>query len=115
MTEQHEDWKSFTVETVEALIADGSNSSEKHTIEHHIAAKNFDNLEKAAVEAFKLGFEVTDAEELILDDGGHLFSFDAINDQPLDSQLIWQDSEKLISLTEKFDVFYDGWGTYFIE
>jgi regulator of RNase E activity RraB len=110
-----EDWTTFTEETVAALINDGSNATMPHTIEHHIAAKQFDKLEKAAVEAFKLGFEVTDAEELVLDDGGTLFSFDAVIDKKLDAKDILADVEKLEQLASKFNVFYDGWGTYFIE
>ena len=34
-----------------------------------MAGKQFPELEKAAVDLFKAGFEVTDAEELVLDDG----------------------------------------------
>ena len=51
-------------EIVEALIADGSEPDAEYTIEHHFSSSNFDRLEKAAVDAFKLGFEVNDAEEM---------------------------------------------------
>ncbi|MBE1298472.1 MAG: ribonuclease E inhibitor RraB [Alteromonadaceae bacterium] len=110
-----QDWYEFNQETVEALLNDGSHPEKKHTIEHHFASKNFDHLEKAAVDAFKAGFEVTDAEEFVLDDGGELFSFDAIIERPLDIEQINKDTDKLVSIAEKHKVFYDGWGTYFVE
>jgi regulator of RNase E activity RraB len=74
---QHDanEWYEFNKETIEALIEDGSDIDLPHTIEHHLACSDFDALEKAAVDAFKAGFEVTDAEELILDDGETVFCF----------------------------------------
>ncbi|MCC2606850.1 ribonuclease E inhibitor RraB [Planctobacterium marinum] len=110
-----QDWYQFNQETLEALINDGSAADKPHTIEHHIASKDFALLEKAAVDAYKAGFEVTDAEELILDDGDELFSFDAIAERSLDLEQINADTSKLVSIAEKHKVFYDGWGTYFVE
>ncbi|MDI5166058.1 ribonuclease E inhibitor RraB, partial [Salmonella enterica subsp. enterica serovar Montevideo] len=40
-----------------------------YTIEHHLSADDFETLEKAAVEAFKLGYEVTEPEELEVEEG----------------------------------------------
>ncbi|MFW5389395.1 ribonuclease E inhibitor RraB, partial [Yersinia sp. 2542 StPb PI] len=54
---------------IEELLDDGSDPDALYTIEHHLSAEKFDVLEKAAVEAFKLGYEVTDAEELEVEDG----------------------------------------------
>ena len=110
-----EQWYDFNQETVEALIEDGSDSSQPHTIEYHFASANFDALEKAAVDAFKAGFEVGDAEELELDDGGEVFCFDAVVERMLDVKLINQDTEKLLAIATKHRVHYDGWGTYFID
>ncbi len=110
-----EEWIAFNTETIEALLADGSNPEKPHTIEYHIAGKKFDNLEKAAVDIFKLGFEVTDAEELQLDDGSLIYSFDAIKEIQLDLEAINEDTQKLIEISEKHGLFYDGWGTYFVE
>ncbi|MGS2720749.1 ribonuclease E inhibitor RraB [Paraglaciecola aestuariivivens] len=109
------EWYAFNQETVEALIADGSDATKAHTIEYHFASANFEALEKAAVDAFKAGFEVGDAEELELDDGGEVFCFDAVVERMLDTELINQDTEKLFAVAEKHQVHYDGWGTYFIE
>jgi regulator of RNase E activity RraB len=108
-------WYEFNQETVEALIEDGSDSSQPHTIEYHLASANFDALEKAAVDAFKAGFEVTDAEELMLDDGGTLFCFDAVVERSLETTAINADTDKLLAIAAKHKVHYDGWGTYFIE
>ena len=78
MSNEAHEWYEFNQETIQALTDDGTDVTQEHTIEHHMASKDFDVLEKAAVDAFKAGFEVTDAEELVLDDGGTVFCFDAI-------------------------------------
>lgn len=110
-----QDWYAFNQETIEALLNDGSHPEKPHVIEHHFASKNFDQLEKAAVDMFKAGYEVTDAEELLLDDGGALFSFDAIIERSLDQEKINDDTNKLVGIAERHKIFYDGWGTYFVE
>jgi regulator of RNase E activity RraB len=109
------EWYAFNQETVEALIEDGSDSSQPHTIEYHFASANFEALEKAAVDAFKAGFEVGDAEELMLDDGGTVFCFDAVVERVLETSVINADTDKLLAIANKHKVHYDGWGTYFIE
>ena len=73
--DEREEWYAFNQETIEALLEDGSEADADYTIEHHLASNDFDKLEKAAVDAFKAGFEVSDAEELVLDDGGTIFCF----------------------------------------
>lgn len=107
-------WHEFNQDTIEALIADGSDISLEHTIEHHFASGDFDALEKAAVDAFKAGFEVGDAEELMLDDGGTVFCFDAVVEKKLDVKVFNADSDKLVAIANKHKVHYDGWGTYFM-
>lgn len=109
------EWYDFNQETVQALTEDGSDVTKPHTIEHHFAHADFDVLEKAAVDAFKSGFEVGDAEELMLDDGGTIFCFDAVVERILDVELINQDTDKLLSIAVKHEIHYDGWGTHFIE
>ncbi|QSX34092.1 ribonuclease E inhibitor RraB [Shewanella avicenniae] len=99
---------------VESLLQDGSDPDAEYTIEHHFSSTNFDKLEKAAVDAFKLGFEVNDAEEIELDDGSLLFCFDAIANHALDIDLLDNACEKLFALAAKHKVDYDGWGTYFM-
>lgn len=88
--------------------------SQPHIIEHHLASQNFDVLEKAAVDAFKAGFEVTDAEELVLDDGGTVFCFDAVVEKKLNIDEFNKDTDKLLQIAEKHKVHYDGWGTYYV-
>ncbi|KFZ36826.1 regulator [Shewanella mangrovi] len=99
---------------VESLLQDGSDPDAEYTIEHHFSATNFDKLEKAAVDAFKLGFEVNDAEEVEMDDGSLLFCFDAVANHALDVDLLDNACEKLLGLAAKHKVDYDGWGTYFM-
>ena len=102
-------------EIVDNLLQDGSNAKAEYPIEHHFSCANFDHLEKAAVDAFKLGFEVTDAEELELDDGAVIFCFDASADHELNIERLDKDTEALIRLADKYKIQYDGWGTYFID
>lgn len=99
---------------VQALLDDGSDPDAEYVIEHHFSSTNFDRLEKAAVEAFKLGFEVNDAEEMELEDGSLIFCFDAIANHCLELELLDQACEQLITLAAKQKVNYDGWGTYFV-
>ncbi|WP_299084149.1 ribonuclease E inhibitor RraB [uncultured Paraglaciecola sp.] len=109
------EWHEFNQETIEALIADDSDATKAHTIEYHFASPDFDVLEKAAVDAFKAGFEVGDAEEFETEEGEEIFCFDAVVERMLDVQLINQDTDKLFAIAVKHQVEYDGWGTYFIE
>ncbi|AZG74732.1 ribonuclease E inhibitor RraB [Shewanella livingstonensis] len=102
------------LEIVDALLADGSEPDAEYTIEHHFSATNFDRLEKAAVDAFKLGFEVNDAEEMELEDGSVIFCFDAIAQHKLEVSLLDKACEQLIQVAGKQKVDYDGWGTYFV-
>ncbi|MFC3094550.1 ribonuclease E inhibitor RraB [Alteromonas sediminis] len=112
--DEREEWYEFNNETVEALLADGSQEDATYTMEHHLASSNFELLEKAAVDAFKAGFEVTDAEELMLDDGGMVFCFDAIAERTLNLDTLKNDTDALLKIADKHKVHYDGWGTYFI-
>ena len=102
-------------EIVDSLLGDGSKEDAEYPIEHHFSCANFDLLEKAAVDAFKLGYEVTDAEELELDDGAIIFCFDATIEHELELERLDKDTEELIRLADKHKIQYDGWGTYFID
>ncbi|MBU1311708.1 ribonuclease E inhibitor RraB [Rheinheimera muenzenbergensis] len=108
-----ENWQEFTEDTIAALLEDGSDPDALYTIEHHFYDKDFAKLEKLAVELFKLGYEVTDAEEVEFEDGGNAWVFDAIREQSLDTDSIVADAIKLEELAKKHKVEYDGWGTYF--
>ncbi len=110
-----EEWLTFNRETCHALLEDGSNPDATYSIEFHFSCTDFDRLEKAAVDAFKAGFEVGDAEELVLDDGGTVFCFDAVADRELDIDALDKDTKTLLTIADKHQVYYDGWGTHFIE
>jgi hypothetical protein len=114
MSDQAQEWYEFNEETIDALTDDGTDVSMNHTIEHHMASKDFDLLEKAAVDAFKAGFEVTDAEELMLDDGGTVFCFDAILEKKLNVADFNKDVDVLLKIADKHKIHYDGWGTYYV-
>jgi len=98
---------------IEELLEDGSDPDALYTIEHHLSSENFDVLEKAAVEAFKLGYEVTDAEELEVEDGTTVMCCDVISEIALNAEQIDVQVEQLMNLAEAQGVNYDGWGTYF--
>ncbi|MEN3753423.1 ribonuclease E inhibitor RraB [Mangrovibacter yixingensis] len=98
---------------IEELLEDGSDPDALYTIEHHLSADDFESLEKVAVEAFKLGYEVTDPEELELDGGEVVICCDAISECALNAEIIDTQVEQLMDLAEKFEVEYDGWGTYY--
>jgi hypothetical protein len=65
------------------------------------------------VEAFKLGYEVTEPEELEVEEGDTVICCDILSEGALKAELIDAQVEQLMNLAEKFDVEYDGWGTYF--
>jgi regulator of RNase E activity RraB len=101
-----------TQDIVEAILEDGSNPDAIYMIEHHISCTDFDLLEKVAIACFKKGYEVTDPEELELEDGSIILAFDVVIEMNLDEQAIFEDVEKLFVLTQSFGIDYDGWGTY---
>ncbi len=109
MEEQREE----TREIIEELLEDGSDPDALYTIEHHLSCDSFDALEKAAVDAFKLGYEVTDPEELELEDGTTVMCVDIISEVALKDDLINAQIEQLVKMAGKHNVDYDGWGTYF--
>ncbi|ENA1773119.1 ribonuclease E inhibitor RraB [Yersinia ruckeri] len=98
---------------IEELLEDGSDPDALYTIEHHLSSEKFEVLEKAAVEAFKLGYEVTDAEELEVEDGSVVMCCDVISEVALNAELIDSQVEQLVALAETCGVNYDGWGTYY--
>ncbi|MBI6528519.1 ribonuclease E inhibitor RraB [Proteus vulgaris] len=98
---------------IEELLEDGSDPDALYAIEHHISCENFETLEKAAVEVFKLGYEVTEPEEIEVESGEILVCFDAVSESGLNAELIDAQVEQLMNLAEKMGVYYDGWGTYF--
>lgn len=109
LAEQRED----TLAIIEELLEDGSDPDALYTIEHHFSCDSFDALEKAAVDAFKAGYEVTEPEELELEDGTTVMCVDIISESALNAELIDTQVVQLIAIAGKYNVDYDGWGTYF--
>lgn len=105
--------KEETRDIIQALLDDGSDPDALYEIEHHLFAEDFERLEAAAVEAFKMGFDVLEAEEVEDEEGNKLLCFDAVSESALDAELIDEQVAKLINLAEKYDIIYEGWGTYF--
>lgn len=87
---------------IEELLEDGSDPDALYAIEHHISCENFETLEKAAVEVFKLGYEVTEPEEIEVESGEILVCFDAVSESGLNAELIDAQVEQLMNLAEKW-------------
>jgi regulator of RNase E activity RraB len=115
MNEELQQWQEHTNSLVNALIEDGTNEEVHHTIEHHFSSSDFDILEKAAIAAFKLGLEIEEPEEAELENGDKVFAFDIVTEQPLDEEIIFDETKKMYALAQQCKVDYDGWGTYFEE
>lgn len=113
--EDFQQWVEHTEELVNALLEDGSNEEVHHTIEHHFSSADFELLEKAAITAFKMGFEIEEPEEAELETGEKVFAFDIITEQPLEFDVIIDETKKMFELAEQCKIDYDGWGTYFEE
>ncbi|URL02307.1 ribonuclease E inhibitor RraB [Avibacterium sp. 21-595] len=109
-----EDAQTETREIIQNLLNDGSDPEALYIIEHHISHNDFEQLEKIAVDVFKAGYEVSDAEEWEEEETGKIFySFDAISEIELKAELIDAQQKELFPLIAKFNGIYDGWGTYF--
>lgn len=107
------DWQEESQLIIDELLNDGSDPDAIYSIEHHLFSNDFEQLEKAAVAAFKLGYEVTDAEELTLDDGQQILCFDVVLDCELELEKIQKNVKAMLELAQKYQLEYDGWGTYF--
>lgn len=101
-----------TDEIIENLLADGSDPEALYIIEHHVAHHDFDKLEKLVVDAYKLGYEIAEAEE-IEENGKLIFVCDIVSEIKLDAELITAQQKELLPLIEKAGAEYEGWGTYF--
>lgn len=85
---------------IEELLEDGSDPDALYTIEHHLSADDFETLEKVAVEAFKLGYEVTEPEELEVEEGDMVICCDILSECALNADLIDAQVEQLMTLAE---------------
>ena len=70
-------------------------------------------MEKIAVDAFKAGYEVSEAEEFEDENGHVMFCFDIISEVELKPEIIDAQQVDILPLVAKYQGIYDGWGTYF--
>ena len=105
--------KAETRDIITDLLNDGSDPDALYIIEHHISHHDFDKLEKIAMEAFKAGYEVSEAEEFEEENGNVVFCCDIISEVELKPEIIDAQQKELLPLLEKYKGNYDGWGTYF--
>lgn len=102
-----------TDEIIENLLQDGSDPEALYIIEHHVAHHDFDKLEKLVVDAYKLGYEISEAEEVEEENGKVIFVCDIVSEIKLDADLITAQQKELLPLIETAGAEYEGWGTYF--
>lgn len=107
--------RAFTRETLAELKEVGAEMDEPHLIEHHLYSDDFDNLEKAVVELAKLGYEVEDADEVEMEDGSTGFCCDIMAESALTQDELNVQTDIIIALAIKYELEYDGWGTYLPE
>ncbi|MDG6881474.1 Regulator of ribonuclease activity B [Phocoenobacter uteri] len=102
-----------TNEIITNLFNDGSDPKALYIVEHHIAHRDFDKLEKLVIDIFKLGYEIADAEEFEEEDGSTIFCCDVVSEIELKPELIAKQQQEILPLIEKAGAEYEGWGTYF--
>lgn len=102
-----------TREIITNLFNDGSDPDGLYIIEHHVSHKDFTKLEKLAVDAFKAGYEISEAEEVETEDEEIIFCFDIISENKLTPELIDAQQKEILPLVKRHHASYDGWGTYF--
>ncbi|QIW15358.1 ribonuclease E inhibitor B [Pasteurellaceae bacterium RH1A] len=102
-----------TDQIIADLLKDGSDPDALYIIEHHVAHRDFDKLEKLVVDAYKLGYEISEAEEFEDENGKTFFCCDIVSEIKLDAELISAQQKELLPLIEKAGGEYEGWGTYF--
>ncbi|WGE41405.1 ribonuclease E inhibitor RraB [Actinobacillus equuli] len=102
-----------TDEIIENLLKDGSDPDALYIIEHHVAHRDFDKLEKLVVDAYKLGYEISEAEEVEEENGKVIFVCDIVSEVNLNADIITAQQKELLPLIEKVGAEYEGWGTYF--
>lgn len=102
-----------TRKIIAEVLEDGSDPGALYLIEHHFFTTDADQLEQLALEAFKLGYEVDDPQEGELQDGSLVLCCDVMREGPLQAELIDTQVEQMLVLGEKYQVNYDGWGTWF--
>lgn len=101
-----------TDKIIQNLLKDGSDPEALYIIEHHVAHRDFDKLEKLVVDAYKLGYEISEAEE-VEENGKVIFVCDIVSEINLNADLITAQQKELLPLIQKAGAEYEGWGTYF--
>ncbi|MDG6356007.1 ribonuclease E inhibitor RraB, partial [Glaesserella parasuis] len=85
-----------TDEIIKSLLDDGSDPEALYIIEHHVAHHDFDKLEKLVVDAYKLGYEISEAEEVEEENGDLVFVCDIVSEIKLDAELITAQQKELL-------------------
>lgn len=103
-----------TKEIVSDIIADGYSKDDLYEIEHNFAAIDFSRLEKFVIEIssfFKDNVEISEAEELVEENGETIFCCSVIVEHNLVEKELMEQIVSIVSICNKFGILYDGWGT----
>lgn len=100
---------------IKELREDHSDLEAVYTIEHHFSAEKLEVLQQVLAEARKLGYELGNIEPLDIEDDPELMCCDVIGEARLKEELINAQVEQLVELANKYDINYDGWGTYYVD
>ena len=104
-----------TQEIINNIVEDGYSPNEIYEIEHVLACVNFNMLEKLVVELTNiLGTDVViePAEEIKEENGSIVFSTVVLTNHSLDVDKLMEEISRIVTLCNKYNVVYDGWGTY---
>lgn len=108
-----EQYREETREIIAEILQDGSDPDALYLIEHHLCCQHANKLEQLIEEAFRLGYEMDEPEEMALDDGSIVMCCDLMVESPLNAEIIDDQVNQILTLTEKYQVDYDGWGTWY--
>lgn len=113
MTALKEEYRKEIRDIISQALNDGSDPEGLYLIEHHLFAEDAGKLENMMLEAFRLGYEMDEPEEIEQEDGSQLWCCDLVIESPLKAELLEAQVIQVLKLVEKHHVGYDGWGTWF--
>lgn len=96
--------------TIDALIAAGSNPEKPHPLEHHFYCYSRELLSGLTTKGSALGYRIAkigNGES----EGARYWYADLVKDTKLDLDSINEENSRLLRLAIEFKGSYDGWGT----
>lgn len=107
--------ENLDLDTIKALKDAGSNLSKPHYIEHQFVVENENNINQIFKYLKRDGYEISDINEEVDQDGRQYFFFEACKYCLVKPSIIFEESRKMNEIALSFNEFYDGWGTNIVE